>query len=103
MCFAGASSRSVLPRFAPRKRHNLQEVTVEETALLVGSERAGPASAHPDAIKSVTIILATFNGAAFIREQLTSLAAQTYPSLDLIISDDGSSDGTLAIIEEFCC
>ncbi|WOH53662.1 glycosyltransferase family 2 protein [Bradyrhizobium sp. sBnM-33] len=53
-------------------------------------------------MKTVSIIMATFNGARFIGEQLSSLAAQTYPSLELIISDDGSNDGTLAIIDEFC-
>ena len=40
-------------------------------------------------------MLATRNGAAFLDEQLLSLAAQTHPSIDIWASDDGSTDGTL--------
>ena len=40
--------------------------------------------------KTVSIILATYNGATFIREQIDSLLAQTYPLKEIIIQDDGS-------------
>lgn len=50
---------------------------------------------------SVSVILATFNGAAYVDEQLRSLAAQTRAPDELIISDDGSTDGTLSIVEDF--
>lgn len=40
------------------------------------------------------------NGAEFLREQLASLAGQTVPQLDILASDDGSTDGTLEILEE---
>jgi glycosyltransferase involved in cell wall biosynthesis len=50
---------------------------------------------------TISIAMATYNGARFIREQLDSLAAQTVLPLELIVTDDGSSDDTLAIIEEF--
>lgn len=38
--------------------------------------------------------------ARFLAEQLASLAAQTVPSLDILVSDDGSTDGTLEMLEE---
>lgn len=41
----------------------------------------------------------TWNAAAFVHDTLTSLAAQTYPNLEILISDDASSDGTPAICE----
>ncbi len=47
----------------------------------------------------VSIVLATFNGAEFLREQLDSLFSQTLPAWELIIADDGSTDETLAIAE----
>lgn len=50
---------------------------------------------------AVSIVLATYNGARFLPEQLASLAAQTLPPRELIISDDGSTDATLAIAGAF--
>ena len=50
---------------------------------------------------TVNILLATYNGGRFLREQLNSLAQQTYQSWTLLISDDGSSDNTLSIVEAF--
>jgi glycosyltransferase involved in cell wall biosynthesis len=52
-------------------------------------------------MNSVSVALATYNGQRFIREQLDSLAAQEYLPAELIISDDASSDGTLAIADQF--
>ncbi|WP_407118322.1 glycosyltransferase family 2 protein [Bradyrhizobium sp. LMG 9283] len=49
----------------------------------------------------VTILLAARNGAEFIREQLESFRAQTYSNWELVVSDDGSTDDTLALVEEF--
>ena len=39
----------------------------------------------------------TYNGEAFVAETLASLAAQTYPALRVLVSDDASTDGTAAI------
>lgn len=46
----------------------------------------------------VAILLASYNGEKFIKEQLDSFNAQTYPNWILIVSDDGSSDKTLNIV-----
>ena len=48
---------------------------------------------------SVAILLATYNGAPFIAEQLRSLVDQTAGPIDLIISDDGSTDGTIDAVD----
>jgi hypothetical protein len=49
----------------------------------------------------VSIALATYNGERFIEEQLRSLAAQTRLPDEVVVSDDGSTDTTLAIVERF--
>lgn len=49
----------------------------------------------------VVACMPTWNGAAFVQETLESLAAQTYPSLEIVISDDLSSDDTAQICERF--
>lgn len=49
----------------------------------------------------VHILLATYQGCAFLQEQLDSIAAQTYSNWDLLVSDDGSTDGTREIVIAF--
>ncbi|MDR3473967.1 MAG: glycosyltransferase family 2 protein [Devosia sp.] len=49
----------------------------------------------------VSVLLATFNGARFLGEQLASLAAQDVARLDVSVSDDGSTDGTRALLEQW--
>ena len=51
----------------------------------------------PDS-STVAILLCTFNGEAFLREQLASIAAQTHEHWSVWASDDGSVDGTLATL-----
>lgn len=46
----------------------------------------------------VTIITPSFNSAETIQDTITSVAKQTYPHLEYIIVDGGSTDGTLNII-----
>lgn len=50
---------------------------------------------------SVSIVLCTYNGARFLREQLDTIVGQTYPLSEIIIQDDGSTDATLGIINEY--
>lgn len=49
----------------------------------------------------VSVALATYNGAKYIDAQLNSLASQTLLPAELVVSDDGSSDDTLAIVRNF--
>ena len=45
--------------------------------------------------------MATFNGEKYLREQLDSIFNQTKKVDEIIISDDGSSDNTICIINEY--
>jgi len=49
----------------------------------------------------VTVITPTFNRAAFLRETITSVLTQDYPNIEYIVLDDGSTDDTLAVVEEY--
>ncbi len=51
--------------------------------------------------RHVEILLATFEGAPFLEEQLESLLAQTHAGWTLLARDDGSTDGTPAILERY--
>ena len=49
----------------------------------------------------VEILLATYNGERFLREQIESILQQTYEPLTILARDDGSTDGTVAILEDY--
>ena len=49
----------------------------------------------------VAILMGTKNGAGFLKEQLESIADQTHKNWMLIVSDDGSTDDTKAILADF--
>jgi glycosyltransferase involved in cell wall biosynthesis len=49
----------------------------------------------------VEILLATYQGARFLEEQLDSVLAQTHPHWTLVARDDGSSDETSAILQRY--
>jgi len=65
--------------------HNLEDPDLENT----GSHT------------SVAILLATYNGGAFLREQLASYEAQHHGNWYVWASDDGSTDRTLEILAEY--
>ena len=49
----------------------------------------------------LSVALCTYNGGRFLAEQLASLRAQTRPPDEVVIFDDGSTDGTLALLRAF--
>lgn len=52
-------------------------------------------------VRSVAILLCTYNGARFLPLQLASYEAQDFSGWRLFVSDDGSEDATPALLEEF--
>lgn len=51
--------------------------------------------------RQVSVAMCTYNGAPFLRAQLTSIATQTRLPRELVVCDDRSSDETLDILEDF--
>jgi len=49
----------------------------------------------------IQILLSTYNGSSFLKEQLDSILGQTARNWQLLIRDDGSTDGTREIIQEY--
>ena len=49
----------------------------------------------------IAILMATYNGERFLREQIDSILTQTYKDWHLYIHDDGSKDATPAILKEY--
>lgn len=53
------------------------------------------------AVPLISIIIPTFNSAAYIRECLESVFAQTFQDYEVIVVDDGSTDETSSIVQGF--
>jgi len=49
----------------------------------------------------VHILMSTYNGHKFLREQLDSIFKQTYSNFTLYVRDDGSNDDTNELLEEY--
>lgn len=46
----------------------------------------------------VTVLIPVFNGGAYLRSAILSIMAQDYPSLEILIIDDGSTDGSTEVL-----
>lgn len=92
-----------------RLRRKIEEVAFRGGAIVPRDGVAEPSQLHQQASRSavrvsrtsLAVVLATYNGAAFIGEQLASLSSQSRPPDQLIVSDDGSSDATLDLVKRF--
>lgn len=47
----------------------------------------------------VTVVVAAYNGERWIEQTLESVFGQTYPNLEIIVVDDGSTDGTVDLLQ----
>ena len=54
----------------------------------------------PD-VPRLSIAMATYNGAAYLQAQLDSILHQSLPPFELHVGDEGSTDGTLDILQQF--
>lgn len=58
-------------------------------------------ASYPTETKKVAVLICTYNGGRFLREQLDSLINQTHKNWSIYVSDDGSKDATLGILKEY--
>lgn len=49
--------------------------------------------------RDITVLLSTYNGCRYLNSQIESLVHQTYPNLDILVRDDGSTDSTLEFLK----
>ena len=66
--------------------------------MTIDTGPALPIVAGHDAGPLVSVALATYNGVAYLEELLASIEAQDYARLEIVVSDDGSTDGTLELL-----
>ncbi|NNE64184.1 MAG: glycosyltransferase, partial [Gammaproteobacteria bacterium] len=88
---------SKITGFAPKKYSNGPEFN---DIISTGHD---PESCKKAAVPpaSIAILLCTYNGDRFLRDQLESLRSQRHQNLTLHVSDDGSQDGTHLLLKRF--
>ena len=72
---------------------------MDSSTTVSGDALAG--ATGPGGQPLVDILLATYNGAKYLPAQLDSILAQTHQNFRLLVSDDGSSDATVEILERY--
>nr|WP_122580581.1 glycosyltransferase family 2 protein [Pseudomonas viridiflava] len=78
----------------------IQKHGAHATGLLRDQGSSGTDDAS-DCLPRVAILMCTYNGAAYLSEQLDSFSAQTFPNWVLYVSDDESTDETHGILAEY--
>lgn len=58
-------------------------------------------AAAPGGLPLVSVIVPSFNHARYLRECIDSVLAQDHPAIELIVVDDGSSDGSLELLRSY--
>ena len=52
-------------------------------------------------MKKVLVLLSTYNGEKYLKEQIDSVLAQKNTDVSILVRDDGSTDKTLEILEKY--
>jgi glycosyltransferase involved in cell wall biosynthesis len=52
-------------------------------------------------MSTVAIVMATYNGEKYVGEQIDSILASTYQDFELFICDDGSTDNTMSVLQDY--
>lgn len=58
-------------------------------------------TAEKTALPPLTVVIPVYNGENFLRETLESVLTQSYPAVEVIVVNDGSTDQTLSVAHEF--
>jgi glycosyltransferase involved in cell wall biosynthesis len=85
------------------------KINIDLANQLEGYGEPTPARTDPEKVENlrksskplVSVIIPAFDAAKHIGQALNSVLSQTYEAIEVIVVDDGSSDATSAIVEEF--
>ena len=49
----------------------------------------------------VAVVLSTYQGEKYVKQQIDSILNQTYPNIEIYVRDDGSKDNTVEILKQY--
>ena len=90
----------IFKMISPQKQHSQSKPVPAKPSTLKSPNILVP-SESDNQPPLVSLIIPSYNGSAFLAEALQSASSQTYPNLEIIISDDASTDNTLEIAQSF--
>jgi glycosyltransferase involved in cell wall biosynthesis len=107
----GVVRRSVVHDQELEVREGLREYAVDRLANVASTVVHGQQYRHPWILHScdamhvsaprVSVLMPVYNGGPFLREAVDSVLAQTFPDFELIVIDDGSTDGSPEVVESY--
>ena len=74
---------------------------VEEYGKMPAQAARRPEDRELPASPLITVVVATFNMSGFLSTAVKSALAQTYPSIEVLVVDDGSTDDTSEVMRQF--
>jgi glycosyltransferase involved in cell wall biosynthesis len=92
---ARATGNPEAPKMPPSFKDYAERKTTRHWQF---GNRRKSARKHPVGSKLVTVITVAFNSANTIERTMDSIAAQTYPCIEYLVVDGGSTDGTVTIL-----
>ena len=89
-----------MPTFSPA---NLPPAPPDRTGWpwIAPVDQAGASAPPPGGWPRITIVCPSFQQGRFIEETIRSVVLQNYPSVEFIVMDAGSKDGTVGILERY--
>src|SRR3954454_7619470 len=94
--------RSVLWKVSqPTVYHSIVDRRLASPTSLVTEGCSVPMTAGVSDKPLISVVMPVYNAERYVADAINSILTQTYPHFEFIVVDDGSTDGSAAIVRDF--